>query len=63
MNIKVVLLFITINMFVFAQYTSVTNNNILVNIGEGRVTILHIQYMQMLQPILSLIHVCTLKHY
>lgn len=37
MNIKVILLFVTINMFVFAQYMSITNNNILVNIGEGRV--------------------------
>ncbi|WP_295157220.1 hypothetical protein [uncultured Brachyspira sp.] len=37
MNIKVILLFITINMLLFAQYTSTTNNNILVNTGEGRV--------------------------
>ena len=37
MNIKVILLFVTINILLFAQYTSVTNNNILVNTGEGRV--------------------------
>ena len=37
MNIKVILLFITINMLLFSQYLSLTNNNILVNIGEGRV--------------------------
>ena len=37
MNIKVILLFITINMLLFPQYLSLTNNNILVNIGEGRV--------------------------
>ena len=37
MNIKVILLFVTINMLLFAQYTSITNNNILVNTGEGRV--------------------------
>ena len=35
MNIKVVLLFIIINMFLFAQYTA--NNDILINTGAGRV--------------------------
>lgn len=35
MNIKVVLLFIIINIFLFAQYTA--NNDILINTGAGRV--------------------------
>lgn len=35
MNIKVVLLFIVINIFLFAQYTA--NNDILINTGAGRV--------------------------
>ena len=35
MNIKVVLLFIIVNMFLFAQYTA--NNDILINTGAGRV--------------------------
>lgn len=35
MNIKIVLLFIIINMFLFAQYTA--NNDILINTGAGRV--------------------------
>ena len=35
MNIKIVLLFIIINIFLFAQYTA--NNDILINTGAGRV--------------------------
>ena len=35
MNIKVILLFIIINIFLFAQYTA--NNDILINTGAGRV--------------------------
>ncbi len=35
MNIKIIILFITINMLLFPQYISITNNNILVNTGEG----------------------------
>ena len=37
MNIKVVLLFIVINILLFAQYTSNSENDILVNTGEGKV--------------------------
>lgn len=38
MNIKIVLLFIIINIFLFAKYTAYTvNDDILINTGEGRV--------------------------
>lgn len=37
MNIKVILLFITINLLLFAQNASNLNNNILINTGEGSV--------------------------